>query len=82
VPKWIYELQNVLDDGEGVDDATRRGRRSSSIGFLAARLRDEKEQRRLWQELVEPGGAAVRHPTIEDIVDTLVTEGVKKAVRL
>jgi hypothetical protein len=45
------------------------------------RLRDEKEQRRLWQELVEPAGAAVRHPTIEDIVDTLVTEAVKKAVR-
>jgi hypothetical protein len=43
---------------------------------------DEKEQRRLWQELNDHAGDFLRHPATLRILDTVLTEGVKRTIGL
>ena len=78
----IYELQNILDDDEDLDEATKLWVREMLDRVRDADPTDEKEQRRLWQELIDHAGDFFRHPTTRRIVDTVVTEGVKRAIGL
>jgi hypothetical protein len=78
----IYELQNLLDDDEDLDEATKLWVREQLDLVLAADPTDEKEQRRLWQQLTDHAGDFLRHPRTQRIVDTIVTEAVKRTVGL
>jgi hypothetical protein len=78
----IYELQNLLDDDEVLDEATKLWVREQLDTVLAADPTDEKEQRRLWQELNDHAGPFLQHPTTQRIVSTIITEGVKRAIGL
>jgi hypothetical protein len=78
----IYELQNLLDEDEDLDEATKLWARETFDKVLAADPTDDKEQRRLWQELNDHAGGFLRHPTTKRIVDTVVNEAVKRAIGL
>jgi hypothetical protein len=76
----IYELQNRLDDDEELDAATKLWAGEMLDKVLATDPTDEKEQRRLWKELYDHAGGFLRHPRTQRIVDTVVTEAVKRAI--
>jgi hypothetical protein len=77
----IHELQNLLDDDEDLDEATKLWVREQLDRVLHADPTDEREQRRLWQELDEHAGDFLRHPTTRRIVDTVISEAVKRVIR-
>ncbi len=70
----------MLDAHGDLDRVTREWVQERLADLSAADPMNEKEQRRMWQEIKDHAPAIFTHPTTRKVIDTLVTEAVKRSL--
>ena len=76
----IWELQNLLDEDEALDEATRLWVEEQLQAVIASDPTDEKEQKRLWNGIAQHAPRLWENDRTRRILDTLITETVKRGL--
>jgi hypothetical protein len=77
----LYELENIMEQEPGLDDATKLWLREQIVALEGIGAMDTKAQRDAWQAIKDHAQALWDNPAAQKIIGTLVTEGVKRALK-